>query len=133
MKTVALIEMGKDGTFGIYTPDLQTTIIGEGHTVEEAKTDFANSVSEMIDAYLSKGQGLPSELQDITFEFKYDLPSFFNCFNYLNVTQLAKKAGINASLMRQYKKGQYVSEKQVSKIQYAINALGREMADTKLI
>lgn len=32
MKTTALIEKGKDGTFGIFTPDIQATIIGEGRT-----------------------------------------------------------------------------------------------------
>lgn len=30
MKTTALIEMGKDGLFGIFTPDINSTIIGEG-------------------------------------------------------------------------------------------------------
>ena len=48
MKTIALIEKGKDGNFGIFTPDLQHTIIGEGRTVAEAKTDFENSVKEMV-------------------------------------------------------------------------------------
>lgn len=45
MKTTALIEKGKDGTFGIFTPDLNSTIIGEGNTVAEAKADFKNSVN----------------------------------------------------------------------------------------
>lgn len=55
MKTIALIEKGQDGTFGIYTPDIQTTIIGEGKTVSEAKADFENSVKEIIDSYSGGG------------------------------------------------------------------------------
>lgn len=51
MKTTALIEKGKDGTFGIFTPDIQATIIGEGRTVAEAKADFENSVREMFASY----------------------------------------------------------------------------------
>lgn len=39
-KRTALIEKGKDGTFGIFTPDIESTIIGEGNTVAEAKADF---------------------------------------------------------------------------------------------
>lgn len=48
MKTTALIEKGKDGTFSVFTPDINHTIIGEGSTVAEAKADFENSLAEMI-------------------------------------------------------------------------------------
>ena len=44
MKTIALIEKGKDGKYGIYTPDLKSTIIGSGDTVAEAMTDFERSL-----------------------------------------------------------------------------------------
>ena len=50
MHTIALIEKGTDPSFGVYTPDIQTTIIGEGRTVSEAKADFENSVREVIDS-----------------------------------------------------------------------------------
>lgn len=133
MKTTALIEMGKDGTFGVYTPDLVSTIIGEGSSVAEAKADFERTVQEVIASYKEIQEELPEELIDLTFEYKYDLPSFLSYFRCLNMTQLAKEAGINASLMRQYKKGQYVSEKQVAKIQLAINSIGRQLLDAKLI
>ena len=133
MKTVALIEMGKDGTFGIYTPSIESTIIGEGASVEEAKSDFENSVREVLAMYADNQEELPEELKDISFEYKYDLASFLNYFKFINMTQLAKMAGVNASLMRQYKQGQYVSAKQVSKIQTAINEIGRQMAEVKLI
>ncbi|MBQ7490130.1 MAG: hypothetical protein IJT51_06410 [Bacteroidales bacterium] len=49
------------------------------------------------------------------------------------MTQFAKYADINPSLMRQYKQGQYVSEKQVAKIQTAINKIGRELAAVQLL
>lgn len=83
--------------------------------------------------YADNQEELPEELKDISFEYKYDLASFLNYFKFINMTQLAKMAGVNASLMRQYKQGQYVSAKQVSKIQTAINEIGRQMAEVKLI
>ena len=43
-KKTALIEMGKDGSFSVYTPDIEATIIGEGATVAEAKSDFENVI-----------------------------------------------------------------------------------------
>lgn len=133
MKRTALIEMGKKGTFTIFTLDIESTIIGEGETVDEAKADFENSVNEVIESYTENGQTVPEELQNIEFVYKYDLPSFLSYYKYLNMTQFAKYAGINPSLMRQYKQGQYVSEKQVSKIQAAVHKIGKELAAVKLL
>lgn len=73
MKTVALIEKGKDGTFGIYTPNINTTIIGSGETVAEAKDDFQNSLKEIFESYEEEGEELPDELKDIEFEYKFDI------------------------------------------------------------
>lgn len=132
-KRTALIEMGVDGTFGIHTPDIESTIIGEGSTVAEAKADFENSLREVIDAFAETGTQDPDDLQNTTFIYKYDLPSFLSYYDYFNMSRLAKQAGINPSLMRQYKNGQYVSEKQVAKIQMAINRIGKELATIQLI
>lgn len=134
MKTTALIEKGKDGTFGIFTPDLQHTIIGEGKTVSESKADFENSVKEILAAYTEVGNQLPDELQDVEFEYKYDIASLFNYYNFINVSKFAKVAGINASLLRQYKSGnQYISENQVLKIEDALHKIANEIAEIKLI
>jgi len=49
------------------------------------------------------------------------------------MTKLANMSGINPSLMRQYKRGQYISEKQVSKIQAAIHKIGKELLAVQLV
>jgi hypothetical protein len=65
----------------------------------------------------------------LTFEYKYDIASLFDYYNWINVTQFAKIAGINPSLMRQYKKGlSYISEKQANKIEVALHKLGNELS-----
>ena len=134
MKTTALIEKGKDGTFGVFTPDLEHTIIGEGITVAESKADFENSAKEMIASYTEGGREMPAELSGIEFEYKYDISSLFNYYNFINVSKFAQVAGINASLMRQYKTGkQYISENQVSKIEEAFHKMANEFATVKLI
>ncbi len=132
-KRTALIEKGKDGTFGIFTPDIESTIIGEGNTVAEAKADFENSVREIIRFCEEDGIPVPDDLKNTTFVYKYDMPSFLNYYDYLNMTKLANMSGINPSLMRQYKRGQYISEKQVSKIQTAIHKIGKELLAVRLI
>jgi predicted RNase H-like HicB family nuclease len=133
MKTIALIERGKDGTFGVFTPDIEHTIIGDGETVEEAKADFENSVREVLAYYEEKGISLPEELKDIEFEYKYDIASVFDYYNWINVSKFARKAGINASLMRQYRIGKtYISESQIGKIENTLHQLGKELAAIKL-
>lgn len=133
MRTTALIEKGKDGTFSIYTPDLDHTIVGSGNTVSEARSSFENSFNEMVLSYTEEGKELPKELQDITFDYKYDLASLFNYYSWINVTQFAKVAGINAALMRQYKSGiAYISESQSKKIEEALHKMGQELTAVKL-
>jgi len=133
METIALIEQGNDGSFTIYTPDLQCTITGSGKSVIAAKKDFSNSVSEMILSYTETGRVLPDELQNLTFEYKYDIASLFDYYNWINVSKFAKIAGINASLLRQYKKGlSYISEKQANKIEVALHKLGNELSSINL-
>ncbi len=133
MKTTALIEKGKDGTFGIFTPDINHTIIGSGNTVAEAKADFVNSLQEMILSYTETNRDIPQELLNAEFEYKFDLSSFFDYYNWINVSKLAKVAGINASLMRQYKTGQtYISEAQTQRIESTLHKLGAELIAVRL-
>ena len=133
MTTTALIERGKNGTYGIFTPDINSTIIGEGKTVAEAKSDFENSVVEVMQAYIEHGDDLPEELKDIKFTYKYDIASMFDYYDWINVSQFAKKAGINASLMRQYRMGNtYISENQTKKIKKALHKLGKELMSVEL-
>lgn len=134
MRTTALIEKGKDGSYGVYTPDLNSLIIGSGATVAEAIADFQNSMKEVQEAYEEAGEQLPKELQDVEFDYRYDIASVFNFFDYLNVSRLAVRAGINASLLRQYKSGgTYISEKQALKIENALHSCGKELMSLSLI
>lgn len=133
--STALIEKGKDGMFGIFTPELKHTIIGEGKTVIEAKEDFQNSVVEMIASYTGENKEIPEELKGITFEYKYDIASFFDFYDFINVSKFAERAGINPSLLRQYKSGStnYISETQMKKIETALHKVGSELSGVKFI
>jgi predicted RNase H-like HicB family nuclease len=133
MITTALIEKSKDGTYGIFTPDLECTIIGSGSTVEEAKADFEDSARELIQFYKGNRIEMPDELKDVQFVYKYDISSVFDYFNLINVSKFAKRVGINPSLMRQYKTGKaYISEAQIAKIESALHQLGADLAAIKL-
>lgn len=134
MKTVVLIEKGKDGTFGVYTPELESTIIGSGKTVVEALDDFEHSLLEIRQAFEEAGEQLPEELQEVEFEYRYDIASVFDFFDYINVTRFAIRAGLNASLLRQYKSGgTYISEKQALIIENALHRCGEELMSLSLL
>lgn len=133
MKTIALIERGKDGSYGIYTPNLESTISGNGATLEAARKDFEEAYCEALDVFEEMGSPVPEELKDLEFEYRYDLSAFYEAHPYLNVTQVARYIGINDTLMRQYRRGQYISETQLARIQEGIRSIGRELAHVELI
>ena len=132
-KLTAIIEKGEDGSYSIHAPELENVIIGEGDTVVEAKADFAIRYAEMVEVYIDDGKPVPDELRDVEFEYRYDLSAFYDAHPYLNVSKLAEHMHINASLMRQYRRGQYISEEQVMRIQEGIRSIGRELAATTLV
>ena len=123
-KTLAIIEKDENG-YGVYTPDLKDSVIsGSGMSVEAAKADFLTAYKEVIDSYTDSREAVPDELKDLTFEYKYDVSAFFNQFDCINASKFAALAGISPSLMRHYKLGdQYISEKQLEKIESAAHEL----------
>lgn len=72
-------------------------------------------------------------MDDIEFVYQYDLAAFYEAHPYLNVSRIAQYVGINDTLMRQYRRGQYISEAQIMRIQNGIRAIGKELADTTLV
>ena len=133
MKMKVTIEKQSDGTYIAYeTGENQSTLIGTGSSVSEAKSDFFNSVQEVIGMFEEKGEQVPEYLMEEP-EFKFDLSSLFEYYSVLNVSAFARFVGINDALMRQYKKGNtYISESQLSKIEQGIHTLGREFASLRL-
>jgi len=130
MKVTAIIEKSTDGLYYVYIqedlPGFGLTAIGE--TVEKAKEDLLIAYTEMGEVFAEEGK----EIVKLEFEYKYDLQSFFNYFNWINVSKLADKAGINAALLRHYKKGiSFASEKQCARIQQCVHELGGELQAAK--
>lgn len=128
MQIVAIIEKGPDGYYSIRSEQKVGRYFfgGYGESVKAAKEDFVVSVRESLDAATKEGTVPPSSY-DIS--FKYDIPSFFNYFDYLNVSKFAEFAGINESRMRAYKSGlAYPGEKTTHKIMKAIETIGREIS-----
>lgn len=64
----------------------------------------------------------------IQFEHLYDVYALFQHFDYLNMSKVAQRAGINPGLLRQYaSQVKYPSKKQAKKIEDTIHALADDM------
>lgn len=129
---IVAIEKREDGSYIAYNKDdKQNTIIGTGDTVAEAKEDYENSLEEVIETF---EEGKVPEFYKMTPVYKFDITSLFDYYSCLKIGGIAKLAGINENLMRQYKMGNtYISELQLSKIEKAINELGLELSKLKLV
>jgi predicted RNase H-like HicB family nuclease len=132
MKTYAIIEKVNEGIYTVFIPKMQSFIIGSGKTVEEAINDFETSLKEVKAVYLNNNEQLPKELHKLNYEYKYDIGSLFDYYDWINVSKFAKKIKINASLMRRYKNREYISQKQIKKIEESLHELGREILKIKL-
>jgi len=131
MKATVIIEKASDGFFSCYMEDdhFDFGLIGHGETAEAAKADLITAYESLVKMYAEEGKALPW----LQFEFKYDLQAFFDYFNIINVTQLAEKAGINASQLRQYKSGlSRASQKQYEKLRICIKEIGYELVSAQL-
>lgn len=120
MKVTAIIEKNSDKFFSIYTEEdiPGYTFGGYGESVIEAKEDYMTSIQEMREISSEEGKEFPDNIE---VEFRYDIPSFFNYFDWINISAFAKKAGINESKMRAYKAGiSTASEKTLDKIRATI-------------
>ena len=102
-KVLVTVSQASDGSFWCHTESdvYDCGLNGAGATVKAAKDDLLVCLEEAREDFVEHG-GKP---YDVEFIYKYDLQSFFEYFSFLNVTEIAKRAGINPSLMRQYTRG----------------------------
>lgn len=128
------IEKQSDGSYIAYNTDGEhCVLIGTGDTVKEAKEDFFNSIKEVIEDYIERGQTVPEELQQEP-EFHFDISSLFEFYSMFNVSALGRYLGINPGLMRQYKKGDTpISDAQLKKIEAGIHRLATELSSLSLV
>lgn len=127
MKANIIFEMAKDGGCSCFmqedVPDFGLT--GYGTTPQEAKVDMLQAYEEIKSMLKEEGK-TPVELE---FVYHYDMKSFFEYFDFLNVSKVAQRAGINPSLMRKYTSGvANAGEGQYLKLRKAIHSMAQELA-----
>ncbi|MEE1366827.1 MAG: pilus assembly protein HicB [Muribaculaceae bacterium] len=123
-----VIEMASDGGFSCYMQESvpHFALLGYGDTAKEAKEDLLQSYEEIKE--MLKEDGI--EAEELTFVWHYDIKSFFDYFDFLNVSKVAERAGINPSLMRKYTSGvANAGEGQYIKLKSAVETFAKELCE----
>lgn len=126
MKIKVSVYKADDGSFWCHT---EKDVYGAGlnscgSTVAEAKQDLYDCLEDAKADYISQGKA-PYQ---VDFEYCYDLQSFFEYFSVFNVTEVARRAGINPTLMRQYTSGvKKAGEKTYAKLSACINDIRKDI------
>lgn len=126
LTTTAMVGKSSKSSYYCHTTDTieNCSLAGYGSTPKEAMDDMLVSYEEIKEINTENGLETPA----LKFSYKFDLPSFFAHFKWINVSKFAEIAGINASLLRQYVSGSAkASDTQLSKINSAINRLSKEL------
>ena len=123
-----VIEMASDGGFSCFMQESvpHFALLGYGDTAKEAKEDLLQSYEEIKE--ILKEDGI--EAEELTFVWHYDIKSFFDYFDFLNVSKVAERAGINPSLMRKYTSGVVnAGEGQYIKLKSAVETFAKELCE----
>ena len=99
-------------------------LVGYGNTAKQAIEDMYVAQKEIKELLEEEGKLMP----ELEFVFQFDIGSFFDYYSYLNMSGVAKKAGINASLMRQYSMGIHEpSKKRKQQILECLHQIAKEL------
>ena len=126
METTAIIEIGKDMTYDIYTKDdrLDFMVLGQGKTITEAKTDFFSCLEEIKDYYTKEEKMF--DFGHLTFQFKYDIASFLK-YSPFTLTWLSHVTGINKKQLSHYTTGRrHPRRPTLEKIQHAVTVFAKD-------
>ncbi len=119
-----IVEKNKDGYWS--QVDQLPGVFSSGDSIP----GLINNSKEAIELYLEEaGQ----KVNPIEFELVMDIQEFFKVNEFINITSLAKRIGMNSSLLRQYSKGiKFPSIEQVARIEKEIQQIGKELSRTEL-
>lgn len=100
--------------------------------------DIEKNLLELLDDYINhEGKAYEEwknlNISNIHFDHVYDLSAFFELFDDVKVGSIAKRAGLNPSLVRHYVAGtKFPSEQQAKKLEDAIHSLGEKLREVVL-
>ena len=115
-----------DTGFSAYANDL--SVFSTGKDISELYVHLVEAINLLLE---EDGEGVIS-LSDL--KLNLDLKQFFQYYKVLNARFLARRIGMNPTLLSQYVRGvKRPSPKQTEKIIQGIQGIGRELSDLRFI
>lgn len=130
-KVMVEIDRTKQG-YVAYMPDVPGAFT-VGDTLVEIEKNLIEVIENHKEFMSADGEAFAETLNEpIEFIYKMEVQSFISFFESIKQSTIARIAGINSSLLRQYARGlKKPSEKQAQKIEKAIHQLGRELLQVR--
>ncbi len=76
-------------------------VLGLGSSAKAAMDDMLGGWNDTVEDLKEDGREVP----DIDIEYKFDVGSLFNYYDFINAAGVSREIGISPSLMRQYATG----------------------------
>ena len=123
------VEKHKDGTYWGVTQNIPGVVTAFGATLSELKDNLITAYNDYYELAVELKEDYLDEIsKTASFKYQLDLKSIFDLLPEVKISNIADKAGINASLLRQYKTGsKEASEEQANKVLGALHDLGKEL------
>jgi len=117
------VERSADG-YWAYTPDLPVYTYGE---------TFAELKNNAVEAFNHFMQDTGERINENNIKLEIDLKQFFQYYRVLNAKFLARRIGMNETLLSQYVQGRKKpSPKQTRRILLGIQEIGKELSNLHL-
>jgi hypothetical protein len=134
MKLEAIIEKSDGELSGWIEIPGYTLLTTVGETTDQVLTNLRALLGDFI---AHEGQESrkwkKADAGTVEFDIRYDLQAFFEEHSYLNISEVAKRCGLNTSLLRGYATGhKHPSAAQAKKIEDTIHRLAEDMLGVSL-
>ena len=129
-----VVERHYDGTFWGTTQNIPGVVTAFGASLDELKKNLEQAFLEYVAAAAELGEAWIEEVRTRKeWAFYMNMQALFELVPEVKISAIARRAGINESLMRQYATGKaVVSEDRLRYIEQTIHDLGRELQTVKL-
>lgn len=129
-----IVERHYDGTFWGTTQNIPGVVTAFGASLDELKKNLEQAFLEYVAAAAELGEAWIEEVRTRKdWAFYMNMQALFELVPEVKISAIARRAGINESLMRQYATGKaVVSEDRLRYIEQTIHDLGRELQTVKL-
>ena len=123
------VEKHKDDTYWGTITVASGVVASYGNTLAELKENVQQAYADHYELAVKLGEDYAKELDpQPSFTYLLNLKNMFHLLPEVKISNIAKKANINPSLLRQYKTGKTeASEEQAKKVLKAMHQLGEEL------